>query len=57
MSKVLAAISCTIKALNSFTNAHYATYCFFIQQFYAIGLQNAVKPQKEKQNFIKNYKS
>ena len=55
--KVLTAISCSINALNSFTNAHYKTHFTFSQQFYAIGRQILVKPQKENQNFIKNYKS
>ena len=54
--KVLTVISCLIKALNSFTNAHYETHRTFSQQFYAIGLQNFSKTSKN-QIFIKNYKS
>ena len=45
--KVLTVISCLIKALNSFTNAHYENHSTFDQQFYALELQKFGKNLKK----------
>ena len=50
--KDLTAISCQIKALNSFTNALYETKCTFSQHFKAIGLQKISKISKRNSSQI-----
>ena len=49
--KVLTVISCQMKALNSFTNAHDETHRNFSQRLDAIGLQQFSKTSKSKSKF------
>ena len=53
----LTAISFPVKALNNLNKAHYESSCTLVNECMPYGSKNLVKPQKENQNFIKNYKN